>query len=86
MLPINGTYYVFGSNSSARMPITPVTNLGQSFGFFPWIGITKEGMTQRPPWAINDTFWAPTAQLFAGGYVAFFSAPVSADRQCIGRA
>lgn len=87
VMPYGGLYYVFGSNGSARAPITPVSSLSQTHGFFPWLGITTEGMNQRPPWAYDDTFWAPTAGLFASGFVMFFSAPYgSPNRQCIGRA
>jgi hypothetical protein len=87
VLPAGGKYYVFGSNTFARLPIQQVDSLDTSYDDFGWLGITKEGMPHRAPWALDDTLWAPTVAKIGNYYVLFFAAfRGSRSLQCIGRA
>jgi hypothetical protein len=86
-----GHYYVFSSNSFARLPVTRVDSLDTTYSAGQWFGASKEGMPSRPAWAADDTLWAPTAARFGNRYVLFFAAnrsgaPNPANSQCIGRA
>jgi glycosyl hydrolase family 43 len=85
------SYYIFGSNSSARLPVAVVSSLDQVYPPVDWFSATKEAMPARPAWAGDDALWAPTVARFGSRYVLFFAAnrigaPNPANRQCIGRA
>jgi beta-xylosidase len=91
VLPANGHYYVYGSNTFDRLPIHVVDSLTQTVTGGAWFAGTKEGMPSRPAWAANDALWAPTVAQVPGGYVLFFAAhrispPDPANDTCIGRA
>ena len=91
VLTDGGQYYVFGSNSSARLPVVVVDSLDQVYSPSDWFGATHEAMPSRPAWAADDALWAPTVARFGNRYVLFFAAnrigaPNPANRQCIGRA
>jgi hypothetical protein len=85
------TSWVFASDNGRRMPVRGVTDLDRVYSPAAWEAGLVEGMPQRPAWAADDTFWAPTVARFGDTYVAFFAAnridpPDPRNRQCIGRA
>jgi hypothetical protein len=88
---VGSTYYVIGSDTHVRMPVTRVTDLSATYTESSWVAATVEGMPTRPAWAVDDVLWAPTVAHFPGRYVLWFAAnrkdpPDPANRQCLGRA
>jgi hypothetical protein len=90
VLAANGKYYVYGSNSFVRLPVTTVSSL-TAVDAGTWFWSTKEAMPTAPPWVVGNVLWAPTVARGASGYVLFFAAhranpPDPANDTCIGRA
>ena len=85
------TYFVFGSNTNMRLPITTVTDLATTYTENSFVAASVEGMPSKPAWATDEVLWAPTVVHAPGRYVLWFAAnrynpPDPANRQCIGRA
>ncbi len=91
VMPDGGHYYVYGSNTTYRVPVNQVDSLTQVVGANPWFFGQKNAMPSRPAWAVNDVIWAPTVAHLPSGYVMFFAAhrinpPDPNNDTCIGRA
>lgn len=86
-----GHYYVYGSNTTYRLPVNQVDSLTQVVGASPWFNGQRNAMPNRPAWAADDVLWAPTVAHLPTGYVLFFAAhrinpPDPNNDTCIGRA
>ncbi|HMX07567.1 MAG TPA: family 43 glycosylhydrolase [Microthrixaceae bacterium] len=92
VLTEGGAYYVYGSNSHVRAPVTRLTDLSRPYNLWDKNAVTTNAMPTAPAWAANpNQFWAPSVARFGDHWVMYFStdrigAPDPANPQCVGRA
>ena len=65
VLTEGGAYYVYGSNSHVRAPVTRLTDLSRPYTLWDKNAVTTNAMPTAPAWAANpNQFWAPTVARF----------------------
>ena len=87
-----GTYYVYGSDTHLRAPVTQITDLGRTYSLRDKNAVTSEAMPTKPAWTARARqTWAPSVAWIGNRWVMYFSAdrpnpPQPDNPQCLGMA